>query len=189
MPVMIIWTRGQSKAKTKRKLLTDKSNTADFDEKFQINTTLEVDTDGKPTKSKMSVLTVASSKEIGILGKCDLDLTNYGSDEFNMLKLPLIDCKYENAFIEVGLKGVIKARTSASRVSTPTGGLQGSNLLGGDASNPSAAASSSGNATDHDSSQLNISVCIDEYDKHKKEKRQAEIEANKTIQQLNQQNN
>ena len=80
-----------------------------------------MDTDGKPTKSKMSILTVASSKEIGILGKCELDLTKYGTDEFNMLKLPLTDCKYENAFIEVGLKGVIKARTSASRVSTPTG--------------------------------------------------------------------
>ena len=110
----------------------------------------------------MSILTVASSKEIGILGKCELDLTKYGSDEFNMLKLPLTDCKYENAFIEVGLKGVIKARTSSSRVSTPTGAAAslGGSLLG----------DGSGNG-DLDASQLNISVCIDEYDKHKKEKR------------------
>jgi hypothetical protein len=52
------------------------------------------------------VLTIASSKDIGIIGKAELDLSNYGHDSFNELRLPLKECQYENAYIQVGLKGV-----------------------------------------------------------------------------------
>jgi hypothetical protein len=45
------------------------------------------------------------------LGKAELDLSLYGDDEFNILKLKLENCESEDAFIEVGLKAtpVVKA--------------------------------------------------------------------------------
>ena len=53
-PVMVIWSRGQKKANTKKALLTDTVHTAVFNDKFQINTTLEFDEDGKAKKKKVS---------------------------------------------------------------------------------------------------------------------------------------
>ena len=53
-----------------------------------------------------SQLTVASDKARGILGKAELDLSLYGDNEFKIHKLPLTNCKYADAFVEVGLKGV-----------------------------------------------------------------------------------
>ena len=52
-------------------------------------------------------------KARGTLGKAELDLALYGDNEFKTIKLPLQNCKYEGAFIEVGLKGTInqKAKT------------------------------------------------------------------------------
>jgi hypothetical protein len=84
MPVMIIWSRGSKKATTKKRLLSDKVHTAVFNEKFQINTQIDMDEDGNPTKPKMSVLTVASDKAHGLLGKADLDLSLFTKDDFNV---------------------------------------------------------------------------------------------------------
>ena len=53
---------------------------------------MEVGEDGKPNKSKSSVLTIASDKTRGILGKAELDISQYGDEYFNELKLPLTDC-------------------------------------------------------------------------------------------------
>lgn len=115
---MVIWSRGSKQAKTKKRVLNEQVSTAVFDEKFQINTQMELDEDGKPTKPKISTLTVASDKAHGLLGKADLDLSLYGDDEFRIHKLPLVNCKYADAFIEVGLKGVPSSKNSSR---TPTG--------------------------------------------------------------------
>ena len=50
---MVIWSRGSKQAKTKKRLLSEQVPTAVFDEKFQINTQMELDEEGKPTKSKI----------------------------------------------------------------------------------------------------------------------------------------
>lgn len=44
---------GQKKAKTKSRILNENVNMAVIDEKFQINTVMEVDSSGRPTKEKM----------------------------------------------------------------------------------------------------------------------------------------
>ena len=53
LPVKIIWTRGAKKAETKKRLLSDMAQSTVFDEKFEVSTQMEVDADGKPTRSKM----------------------------------------------------------------------------------------------------------------------------------------
>lgn len=73
---------------------------------------MDVDFDGKPTRPKNSQLVIASDKAHGILGKADLDLSQYGTTDFQMHKLPLYDCAYEGAFVEVSLKGAEKRRAS-----------------------------------------------------------------------------
>ena len=62
--------------------------------------------EGIPTKPKMSQLIIVSDKSRGILGKCDLDLTKFSYDDFNVLRLNLSECQYEGSWIEVGLKAV-----------------------------------------------------------------------------------
>ena len=53
------------------------------------------------------------------MGKAELDLSLYGDDDFNILKLKLENCEFEDAFIEVGLKAtpVVKAPTPAPMLS------------------------------------------------------------------------
>lgn len=53
MPVVVVWSRGNKKASTKAKKLNEHVSTAVIDEKFQINTAIEIDESGKPAKSKM----------------------------------------------------------------------------------------------------------------------------------------
>lgn len=74
---------------------------------------MDIGEDGKPTKAKMSHLHVASDKSRGIIGKAELDLSQYGQDEFNVIKLPLQDCISEDGYIEVGLKGVPAKKAEA----------------------------------------------------------------------------
>lgn len=52
-PVMVIWSRGNKKATTKIRVLTEQKPTAVIDDKFQINTVMEVDENGVPVKDKM----------------------------------------------------------------------------------------------------------------------------------------
>ena len=61
---------------------------------------------GIPTKPKMSLLTVASDKARGILGKADLDLSQFNYDDYRILRLEVRECQYEGAWVEVGLKAV-----------------------------------------------------------------------------------
>ena len=53
MPVVVIWQRGQKQASTKKRLINEHSPNAEFEEKFQINTVMEIDAEGKPSKAKM----------------------------------------------------------------------------------------------------------------------------------------
>ena len=75
MPVKVIWSRGTKKANSKKLLIKEDSPTAKFEEKFCINTKMDVDANGKPNKPKMSTLTVESDKTRGVLGKAELDLS------------------------------------------------------------------------------------------------------------------
>ena len=53
MPVIVIWSRQSKQAKTKKRLLTDAIDTANFDEEFQISTSMTCDEEGVPTRAKM----------------------------------------------------------------------------------------------------------------------------------------
>jgi len=52
-PVIVIWSRQSKQAKTKKRLLTDQIDIANFNETFQISTTMPCDEDGNATKAKM----------------------------------------------------------------------------------------------------------------------------------------
>jgi len=93
-------------------LLSDQAQSTVFDEKFEVSTQMEVDASGKPTRPKNSQLVVASDKAHGILGKANLDLSKFGINDFEVHQLPLTECEYEGAFIEVRLKGAEKRRQS-----------------------------------------------------------------------------
>ena len=112
LPVKIIWQRGQKKAETKKRLLSDQAQSTVFDEKFEVSTQMDVDINGTPLRAKMSNLVVASDKAHGILGKADLDLSQFGKEDFQVHELTLRECEYENAFITVHLKGSEKRRQS-----------------------------------------------------------------------------
>ena len=73
---------------------------------------------GLPTKPKMSVLTVASDKTRGILGKADLDLAQFSYDDYRILRLDINECQYEGAWVEVGLKAVPATKSSSNRNNT-----------------------------------------------------------------------
>ena len=55
---------------------------------------------------------VASDKAHGILGKANLNLAEYGVNEFQVHKLSLKDCEFEGATVEVHLKGSEKRKQS-----------------------------------------------------------------------------
>lgn len=117
---MIVWTRGAKKAETKKRLLSDTAQTTVFDEKFEVSTQMEVDSSGKATRSKMSQLIVLSDKSRGVLGKAELDLSKYGTNDFEVHRLALQECAYEDAFVEVRLKGSEKRKQSTRN--TPASG-------------------------------------------------------------------
>ena len=43
-------------------------------------------------KEKMSILTVASDKSRGILGKADLNLAQFNYDDYRIMRLPIQEC-------------------------------------------------------------------------------------------------
>ena len=65
-PIRVVWSRGKKQAKTQVKMLNANIHTAIFDEKFQINTVLEIDMEtGVPVKGKISKMTVQLDKSLG----------------------------------------------------------------------------------------------------------------------------
>lgn len=117
-PVFVTWQRGSKMAKTKSRLLNETINSAVIDEKFQINTVMDVDADGNPTKAKKSKLIVNGDKGKGVLGEAELNLSDYSEGEFKVLRLPLRNCADPDAVIEVGLKGS-QAKERKEAPSTP----------------------------------------------------------------------
>ena len=88
---------------------------------------------GKPAKPKMSHLTIASDKSKGIVGKAELDLSLYGDNEFNVFRLKLTECQSEDAYIEVGLKGVPAKPKDIAMPSSPSAtSAQSQNAAGSD---------------------------------------------------------
>lgn len=127
-PVQVVWTRGTKTAKTKKRLLNGNVPDAIIDEKFQIVTMFEVNLEtGKPCKEKMSFLSVMTDKTAtkdgkGLLGKVELDISQYAEGEFRIHKLKLKDTNdevVEGAFIEVGIKGEESTSKPSSRSSVP----------------------------------------------------------------------
>ena len=57
--VRVVWSRGKKHAKTQAKILSGSLDKAVFEEKFQINTLLELDPEtGHPVKEKISKMTI-----------------------------------------------------------------------------------------------------------------------------------
>jgi len=56
-------------------MLKPTQQTVKINDEFKINTSVEVDEDGKPNKSKNSKLSVVGSKAIGVIGTASLDLS------------------------------------------------------------------------------------------------------------------
>lgn len=85
-------------------MLKPTQQTVKINDEFKINTSIEVDEDGKPNKSKSSKLSVVGSKKIGVIGTANLDLSKYGEQSAKKYQLDLEKCKYEGAYIEVTLQ-------------------------------------------------------------------------------------
>ena len=96
--------------------MNEKLNTALFDEKFQINTVLELKEDFTPAKPKMSKMTVQLDKSKGgtHIGEVEFDMTDFSFGEYKYRTLNLmkskdnngtIDFDPEETYLEIGLKG------------------------------------------------------------------------------------
>lgn len=115
VPLKVIWSRGQKKAQSHSKKLKEDVSIAVYDEKFQINTVLELDEDQKPTKEKMSKMTICLDKSRGghAIGEVEFDMASfsYGEYKYRRVQVKELDTnpgiKYdpETTFIEFGLKG------------------------------------------------------------------------------------
>ena len=89
-PVRIIWSRGKKQAKTHSKLLTNALDKAIFDEKFQINTILEIDNDtGMPSAEKMGKMTVCLDKNMGGTDVAEIyfNMADFKYGEYKILRL------------------------------------------------------------------------------------------------------
>jgi hypothetical protein len=115
-PVRVIWSRGKKQAKTQVKNLSEGIETVVFDEKFQINTVLDIDERTEmPIKEKISKLTVCLDKALGgkELATADVDMGNYSYGQYNLIKLNLKQCPGNTDYpidptqtiLEIGLKG------------------------------------------------------------------------------------
>lgn len=124
-PVRVIWSRGKKQAKTQVKVLSGSLDKAVFDEKFQINTLLELDEEtGLPTREKISKMTIVldtkylnngnkdEKTRIIELAEQELNMADFGQGEYKQVRLRLKKCDSNNlidiqeeCFIDLGLKG------------------------------------------------------------------------------------
>jgi len=84
-------------------MLKPGQQTVKINDEFKINTSIELDDEGKPKESKSSKLSVVGSKAIGVIGTANLDLSKYGEQNAKKHQLPLEKCKHEGSYIEVTL--------------------------------------------------------------------------------------
>jgi len=119
--IRIVWSRGKKAAKTQAKILSPTVDKATFDEKFQINTMLEVDpTTQLALKEKTSKLTVILDKSMGKgnyeIGEVEFNMADYLVGEYNVRALQLYksemneDYPFEpqDTFIFLGIKGTVQ---------------------------------------------------------------------------------
>lgn len=91
----VIWSRGKKQAKTQVKVLSGSLDKAVFDEKFQINTLLELDEEtGMPTREKISRMTIVldtkylnngnkdEKTRIIELAEQELNMADFGQGEY-----------------------------------------------------------------------------------------------------------
>ena len=86
-PVYVVWSRGNKKAKTKSRLLNENVFMAVIDEKFQINTVMDVNEEGTPTKEKM----VTIHKHIHSLSIVKAE--HYGRQEYWAVRRSRVESK------------------------------------------------------------------------------------------------
>ena len=107
-----------------------------FDEKFQINTILELDPDtGLPSKEKVSKMTVCLDKSMGgtEIGEAEFNMADFKFGEYKIVRLylrkseanTLYDFNPEQTFIDLALKGtrssgLVKQRSSAAKDKSST---------------------------------------------------------------------
>ena len=112
----MIWSRGKKQAKTHSKVLTSSLDKAIFDEKFQINTILEMDQEtGMPALEKLGKMTVCLDKNMGGTELCDItfNMADFKFGEYKILRLYMNKCANNNVieidkeetFLDIGLKG------------------------------------------------------------------------------------
>ena len=116
-PIRIIWSRGKKQAKTQVKMLSPGVDSAVFDEKFQINTVLDIDKDTlEPKKGKISKMTVCLDKSIqgGMkIAEQEFDMAEFTYKEYKTMRLYLIQSEGnedypvnpEESYIDIGLRG------------------------------------------------------------------------------------
>ena len=125
----IVWSRGKKSAKTQVKILSASLDKAVFDEKFQINTILELDPEtGMPAKDKLSKLTVTLDKSMGEteIGEIEFNMADFTFGEYKIKRLNLNKCPNNNvihfepqdAYLDIGLKGTKNSGTLYKRSST-----------------------------------------------------------------------
>jgi len=114
--IRVIWSRGKKQAKTHSKVLTGSLDKAIFDEKFQINTILEIDSDtGMPALEKLGKMTVCLDKSMGGNELCEItfNMADFKFGEYKILRLYMnkcannnvLDIDKEETFLDIGLKG------------------------------------------------------------------------------------
>jgi hypothetical protein len=127
-PLRVVWSRGKKQAKSQVKFLNEGLDIAVFDEKFQINTVLDLDQEnGNPVGAKMSKMTVQLDKSRGgtHIGEVEFDMTDftYGEYKYRTLKVKkseandILDFNPEVTVLEIGLKatrqdGLVQKRMS-----------------------------------------------------------------------------
>lgn len=114
--VRVVWSRGKKSAKTHSKTLSATLDKAIFDEKFQINTILDLDPEtGYPSAEKIGKMTVCLDKSMGGTELCDVsfNMADFKFDEYKIIRLnmnpcannDIIEINSEETFLDIGLKG------------------------------------------------------------------------------------
>lgn len=71
---------------------------------------------------------MASDKSRGLLGKADLDLSQFAYDDYKVLRLNINECEYPDSWIEVGLKATLAAKSTRNDLSFSARSTSGVNV-------------------------------------------------------------
>ena len=114
--IRVVWSRGKKQAKTHSKTLSPSLDKAIFDEKFQINTILDLDPEtGYPNAEKIGKMTVCLDKSMGGTELCEVsfNMADFTFDQYKVIRLnmnqhpnnQIIEINSEETFLDIGLKG------------------------------------------------------------------------------------